>query len=243
MGHSKSLLPLFLDNAGNADGLGPVRRLELVEACGVHGIPEDRVRVVEHASLQDGMTTHWPPVVVARAVEEAWPQDVRADLVLTFDQDGVSGHPNHRAVWEGVLLFAAERRGPARSIALLAPAPAGAAPSDVAARRRSGLQVKAGAVSADDEAAAPLLRTPPTPAPTPALLRVLTLETTGMLRKYIGAADAVLSMLLSPCCCVAMDPWRAWQAMAAHRSQFVWYRKLFVVFSRYVYVNTFRLCC
>ncbi|CAM9310224.1 unnamed protein product [Sphacelaria rigidula] len=28
--------------------------------------------------------------------------------------------------------------------------------------------------------------------------------------------------------------------MAAHRSQFVWYRRLFVFFSRYAYVNTFK---
>ncbi|KAJ1455698.1 putative deacetylase LmbE-like domain-containing protein [Pelagophyceae sp. CCMP2097] len=28
-----------------------------------------------------------------------------------------------------------------------------------------------------------------------------------------------------------------WRAMAAHASQFVWYRRLFVVFSRYAYVN------
>ncbi len=29
-----------------------------------------------------------------------------------------------------------------------------------------------------------------------------------------------------------------WKAMATHRSQFVWYRRLFVVFSCYTYVNT-----
>lgn len=31
-----------------------------------------------------------------------------------------------------------------------------------------------------------------------------------------------------------------WQAMATHRSQFVWYRRLFVIFSCYTYVNKLR---
>jgi N-acetylglucosaminylphosphatidylinositol deacetylase len=30
------------------------------------------------------------------------------------------------------------------------------------------------------------------------------------------------------------------RAMSLHRSQWVWYRKLFVVFSRYAYVNSLR---
>ena len=31
-----------------------------------------------------------------------------------------------------------------------------------------------------------------------------------------------------------------WRAMASHTSQFVWYRRLFVVFSCYTYVNTLK---
>ena len=37
--------------------------------------------------------------------------------------------------------------------------------------------------------------------------------------------------------CRLMDPSLVWRAMAAHASQFVWYRRLFVVFSRYTYIN------
>ena len=32
-------------------------------------------------------------------------------------------------------------------------------------------------------------------------------------------------------------PWINWKAMVAHQSQFVWYRRLFVIFSCYTYVN------
>jgi N-acetylglucosaminylphosphatidylinositol deacetylase len=37
-------------------------------------------------------------------------------------------------------------------------------------------------------------------------------------------------------------PWLAWRAMRAHRSQFVWYRRLHVLLSRYTYVNTLWRC-
>lgn len=36
------------------------------------------------------------------------------------------------------------------------------------------------------------------------------------------------------------EPWINWHAMATHESQFVWYRRLFVVFSCYTYVNRIR---
>lgn len=38
-----------------------------------------------------------------------------------------------------------------------------------------------------------------------------------------------------------MQPTLNWRAMVAHKSQFVWYRRLFVVFSCYTYVNRLRL--
>ena len=37
--------------------------------------------------------------------------------------------------------------------------------------------------------------------------------------------------------CQLMDPLLVWQAMTAHYSQFVWYRRLSVLFSRYTYIN------
>ena len=39
---------------------------------------------------------------------------------------------------------------------------------------------------------------------------------------------------------LTFNPFNAWRAMSLHASQFVWYRKLSVLFSRYCYVNTFK---
>eukprot|EP00903_Cladosiphon_okamuranus_P013890 g12919.t2 len=71
------------------------------------------------------------------------------------------------------------------------------------------------------------------------------LVTTGMLRKYSGVLDMPWSLATSygPPLGAFFSSFSAriaWAAMAAHQSQFVWYRRLFVVFSRYAYVNTFR---
>lgn len=71
------------------------------------------------------------------------------------------------------------------------------------------------------------------------------LVTTGMLRKYSGVLDMPWSLATSygPPLGAFFSSFSArivWTAMAAHHSQFVWYRRLFVIFSRYAYVNTFK---
>lgn len=77
------------------------------------------------------------------------------------------------------------------------------------------------------------------------VLDAFALTTTGILRKYSGLLDLPWSMATSfppplGAFFVNFSATTAWKAMAAHRSQFVWYRRLFVIFSRYAYVNTFK---
>ncbi|EGZ14271.1 hypothetical protein PHYSODRAFT_510798, partial [Phytophthora sojae] len=73
---------------------------------------------------------------------------------------------------------------------------------------------------------------------------------TNILRKYVGLLDAALSYWLArrkedekeeerQFVFVCKPRWN-YNAMALHRSQFVWYRRLFVAFSRYTFINTFR---
>lgn len=70
------------------------------------------------------------------------------------------------------------------------------------------------------------------------------LVSAGLLRKFMGVLDAPLSMREaaaapdSVVCYRAVSPMCIMGAMGKHRSQWVWFRKLFVVFSRYTYVNT-----
>lgn len=50
---------------------------------------------------QDGPQQRWPPSAVAAAVSAAV-QRLSADTLVTFDERGCSGHPNHVALYEGI---------------------------------------------------------------------------------------------------------------------------------------------
>ncbi|KAL4111690.1 hypothetical protein PRIC1_003368 [Phytophthora ramorum] len=81
------------------------------------------------------------------------------------------------------------------------------------------------------------------------VVRGWALESTNILRKYVGLLDTALSYWLSRRQDGEKDerqfvflghPLWNYNAMALHQSQFVWYRRLFVAFSRYTFINTFR---
>eukprot|EP01084_Bolivina_argentea_P315297 546210_1 len=76
----------------------------------------------------------------------------------------------------------------------------------------------------------------------------LELKSTNILQKFMGPLEACAYYLLQSCLkrqkyhvYINLDLRLVWKAMSSHSSQFVWYRRLFIVFSRYSYVNTF--CC
>ncbi|KGN63715.1 N-acetylglucosaminyl-phosphatidylinositol de-N-acetylase isoform X2 [Cucumis sativus] len=73
------------------------------------------------------------------------------------------------------------------------------------------------------------------------------LVSTNILRKYSGPIDIWLSILFSEAhtrgithCLVNECPRQSFFAMAQHASQWVWFRKLFVTFSSYTFVNTLK---
>ncbi|CAH8360822.1 unnamed protein product [Eruca vesicaria subsp. sativa] len=69
------------------------------------------------------------------------------------------------------------------------------------------------------------------------------LASLNIFRKYSGPIDIWLSLLSSkshPSKAIILNeqPWKSYEAMAQHLSQWVWFRKLFVSFSSYTYANT-----
>ena len=174
---------LCLSN-GDADGLGAVREKELENAKTFLGV--DTLEVVNDSKLRDGFKEVWPEETVAARVR-ASVQRIDADIVVTFDARGVSGHPNHIAAYRGVRrwLFDSEK------------------------------------TSASPEA--------------------WTLVTVNPLRKFLTFGDVFASFVLeSHVLAAATSSLALVRAMSLHRSQWVWYRKLFVVFSRYAYVNSLK---
>ncbi|XP_060114853.1 N-acetylglucosaminyl-phosphatidylinositol de-N-acetylase [Heteronotia binoei] len=73
--------------------------------------------------------------------------------------------------------------------------------------------------------------------------QVLTLETVSLLRKYLSILDVPISCLRSQDALFVLtkeEAETAKRAMWCHRSQLLWFRRLYVVFSRYMVINSLR---
>ncbi|PKU69295.1 N-acetylglucosaminyl-phosphatidylinositol de-N-acetylase isoform X1 [Dendrobium catenatum] len=175
---------------GNSEGKGNIRKEELYRACATLKVPLQQIKVVDHLDLQDGFGKPWNHQLLAAFVEEEIKKQC-IDVVITFDNYGVSGHPNHRDVHTGICMLL-----------------------------RENLEMN---------------------------IEAWELISTNIFRKYIGPVDiwSSISSALSDhsgsiCCLPNQNPLKCYQAMAEHYSQWVWFRKLFVLLSRYTYVNTVR---
>ncbi|GKZ31980.1 hypothetical protein AbraIFM66950_000979 [Aspergillus brasiliensis] len=95
---TRSLLVL---STGDYHGQGDIRKGEIERSCAALGIPSDHCVVLEHGALQDNPKKWWRQDVIEDIVAHyvhMW----KVDLIFTFDDGGVSGHINHRAVSAGV---------------------------------------------------------------------------------------------------------------------------------------------
>lgn len=170
---------------GDADGLGEERTKELEAVGATLGLRS--VEVVSDPRVRDGFEERWPEEAIASHVDVA-AKRVNADVVLTFDSKGVSGHPNHVATYRGVLFWLLNWVG------------------------------RAGAAS---------------PPP-----RVWALVSINPLRKYFGFINRAFALFETHALVKASDPAELVRAMRLHASQWVWYRKLFMRFSQFSYVNS-----
>jgi N-acetylglucosaminylphosphatidylinositol deacetylase len=169
---------------GNYDGLGSIRREELVASAGVLGIPIERVAVLDNEATRDHPTRVWPAALVAQLVEK-YVDEWGIGAIVTFDKYGVSGHVNHMAVHHGVVHYSATSN-----------------------------------------------------------VRVYTLDSIPLVRKYLSFADTLFSRPLltldSDDMLFVSTPSEyktAVKAMLRHSSQMVWFRWLYIIFSRYMVIN------
>ena len=88
---------------GNADGLGKIREKELEASANYLGFNE--VDIIDVPELADGMKSYWDPKIVAKHVSEylkGKQGENEITFIVTFDEHGVSSHPNHIATHKGV---------------------------------------------------------------------------------------------------------------------------------------------
>lgn len=75
-------------------GLGKVRRKELLHAVSVLGMPRQNVRIIDDLSLPDSSTIQWP-LHIAEEIVRGVLLDLLPNVVLTFDNNGITNHVNH----------------------------------------------------------------------------------------------------------------------------------------------------
>lgn len=104
LNNKNDLYFLVLSN-GDADGIGTMRELEMKAAVPLLGGKQENTLVVDDPRLQDG--TDWDPSVVSKYIKNQATK-IKAQTIITFDAEGVSGHINHRSCSEGAFLAARE---------------------------------------------------------------------------------------------------------------------------------------
>ncbi|KAL7789167.1 N-acetylglucosaminyl-phosphatidylinositol de-N-acetylase, a glycan bosynthesis protein [Trichoderma ceciliae] len=88
---------LLVMSTGNNYGKGETRKQELKGSCHALGINSSRCEALDHPDLQDNPTVWWDTDVIKPIVRE-YVKKWEVDAIITFDEGGVSGHVNHRAV-------------------------------------------------------------------------------------------------------------------------------------------------
>ncbi|OCK93195.1 phosphatidylinositol glycan class L [Cenococcum geophilum 1.58] len=104
-------------SSGNADGLGEIRKKELVKSGMQLGLrSEDDILVMDDPNFPDSMSVTWHPRLISNLLTSAFAPKVASvpstsapqatiDILITFDPDGISSHPNHKSLYIGAHAF------------------------------------------------------------------------------------------------------------------------------------------
>ncbi|KAF9261669.1 N-acetylglucosaminylphosphatidylinositoldeacety la se [Marasmius fiardii PR-910] len=84
-------------STGNSEGLGTIREGELHRSLDILGIKPSHRSILDHPKLQDNITVYWDLVLLSDVVKPVV-VDNNIDTILTFDSQGISGHPNHKSL-------------------------------------------------------------------------------------------------------------------------------------------------
>ena len=79
----------------------------------------------------------------------------------------------------------------------------------------------------------------------PHYCKLYILESVNIIRKYVQLLDLPISLLSASYWYLLTYDQKnnIKKAMAAHESQYVWFRKLYMIFSRYTFINTLQEVC
>lgn len=90
-------LSAIVFSRGNHKGLGQIRAEELLGSCDALQIPKERCLALDLPHMQDNPKVWWPQEEIINTIKE-YVQVWSIDFLVTFDHYGISGHINHRAL-------------------------------------------------------------------------------------------------------------------------------------------------
>ena len=94
-------LSLLVFSRGNHKGLGQTRANELLGSCVALRIPQERCVSLDLPNIQDNPTVWWPEQQLIPIIDEHI-RNWSIDFLVSFDEIGISGHKNHQAVSSAV---------------------------------------------------------------------------------------------------------------------------------------------
>lgn len=210
-------------STGNADGLGKVRQAELMTVCETsYGIPAKNVAVLDIPELQDGPQHCWSTEVISEQIDSYVASTILKQLdlqttvqleLLTFDHLGVSKHPNHIRTSLGAEQWFHSSQGRAKKLC-----------------KRANVSLS-------------LLETISEPSKflwflgSPTWLPEQRQQQGQQPEAETRGSEKDTRVFLR----TNQHIHQVYQAMAIHQSQFKWYRKMFILLSRYSYINTLRV--
>lgn len=172
-------------STGNYEGLGQTRVKELKKCGSIYNITTENINIIDHNQLQDGMNNNWSIKLISDIVHQQVLL-INPSAIFTFDEYGVSNHPNHIATYHGVRYYFMNVLIDKTSI--------------------SGYK----------------------------------LNSKNLFRKFIGLFDIIFICIFHGLFIINIfGLYKAYKGMFAHSSQNVWYRKIFIFFSSFTYINSY----
>ncbi|KAK6465807.1 N-acetylglucosaminyl phosphatidylinositol de-N-acetylase [Scheffersomyces coipomensis] len=88
------------------ESMGKIRSHELVESARILGVPQDNVIVLQD-DFKDGINIEWDSDLIKQALYENvdFNNNTQPKVFITFDENGVSNHPNHISLYYGTINF------------------------------------------------------------------------------------------------------------------------------------------
>ena len=106
--NSNSTVKILCLSNGNYDKIGHIRTEEYKAISKALKMEDNEILNIP--SLQDNITMKWEASVVSEQIEQFLNKHNDIDTIMTFDEHGVTNHPNHISCYDGLVHYINKHR-------------------------------------------------------------------------------------------------------------------------------------